>query len=256
MSETRPPVVHPSKIAHLRGVLLHDAILQHQLYGKPYAGDTRSLVCSEISTRLKCSQKVVQQSLEDLEGDTLTESVAHAALWRLAANAKKLRSGEPVPAWTGNIKDPEWVLGQILEVIREEEKSKTGEYYHVLRTRIMSGSPCSKVVPVTWSTKMIRYASVKIFGFSRGKNQDRKFRDPTELTNFRFFLEIDPEQTNPSQMGFRAYRCTPKLLSWNRELMDMRARIGFDCPHDYTHRCYQCHVGYMDCPVATHRQSY
>jgi len=189
----------------------------------------------------------VFDSVRHLAGSLLTEDLMNDTVWRLAGNLDLLKSGIAVPPWTVQT-DLEWMPAHILD--REFAQASTGAPGGMFRVRVLAGTACPAIIKTFWSNRVCALFAREC-GYTN-RYRKRPYSHPKELCNLRTWILVDPEYCRQGKPGFRKIECTQTFKKWNHEIIDMRFRRGFLCPHDYKHHCYQCPIGYLDCPAGTH----
>lgn len=203
---------------------------------------------------------VVLRSLRDLRSGELTGRRLGDAAWRLAGNLPELRRDREVLPWAHQ-KIPEWVPAQVLSC--EPLARGPGGRRHRFRFQILAGSPCPRVASAVWGVRTCQFLARR-FGFTRPRRDGRNpspFRAPEEFVTLRLRLLIErgvDVDGNPwfKRVGFES----PALVAWNREQLRFRARDepGYGCPFDQPRAlpCFLCPVGWKECRVGTHRDTY
>lgn len=189
-------------------------------------------------------------SFMHLAGQLLTRERLKAAAWHLFGNQRRIAKGTPVPPWAGQRK-AEWVPVNIMSM---EVDNGDRRVYYVYRMLVLAGTPTAMYVTARWTSK-VAFLAARRLGFTQSRG-DRPFRDVSELVNLRLRVLLEPEYSTQTTPGFKQLSCSGSLLGYNLEVLDMRRRIlggqAWPCPQGYNHLCYRCHVGYHDCPAATH----
>jgi hypothetical protein len=119
--------------------------------------------------------------------------------------------------------------------------------------RVLAGTSCPWRITKFWTTRFCRHIATKM-GYSRSSG-DYPLSHISELVSLRLWALIDPEFCRPGEPGFTDVGFTAGPNNWNRVIIKQRFRKDWECPYAYDHRCYKCHVGYLDCPAATHKET-
>jgi len=256
--DTDTESIHVERRSISRILQLRDRIADkgfEMFYGyTPVGGAFDDLVDQVHRCLSKVRKPVLRTSLEHLAGQRLDRQTIYDTAWRLAGNMERLRQDEPVLPWSRQ-KCREWVPIQVMSY--EPHATKRGQLGGMFRVRILAGTPCPMILrvfwPITACTMIARHC-----GYT-ARWHAYPFADRSELVNMRLLALIDPELCKPNQPRFFKVASAPALLKWNRNIIQKRFRKGgnkpWPCPLDYTHRCFECHVGYLDCPAATHRET-
>ena len=203
----------------------------------------------------KVKADVIYDSMEHMAGEILTPKVLRETAWRIAGNRRKLEQHEPVHPWTVQ-RELEWAPVQIISSTPElNPRSKFfGANYAM---RVMAGSACPMLVVKWWSSKFVKSLAIK-GGYTRKRNK-YPFQDISELVNMRFLVQLEPKLSR-GKPGFAQITTAPSLVKWNRAIIQKRFRKNgkelWPCPLRYTHPCFKCHVGYLDCEAAVHKDTF
>jgi len=241
------PDVQIDRIYKLRDRLAEYDLLEY--HGLPLEGETLSKLALRLSRRLpgKIARQVLFESIRDMAGQIADLPTLKRLCWRLAANVPRLKCGESIPAWTVQ-RVSEWAPAQVMTCVKGVNAfNRPGGTY---RIRILAGRPASMLIMKFWTSNLAAY-----FGRNMGYSRLRPLRDISELVNLRLMLYLEPE-FSWDEPGFRHIECPDNLLKWNRKIIGFRyrkvGRTDWPCPRNYIHPCHDCHVGYVDCPAATH----
>lgn len=191
------------------------------------------------------------ESLRGLSGQEFTSELMFDTAWRIAGNVEQLRNGVVVPPWNGQ-RELEWAPLQCLSA--RTAKNRWGETGSELTWRVLAGSACPLKLVKWWSAKTMRYLAPRL-GFTK-KYGKRPFQHPTQFAQLRMYALLAPELSSARSPGFLEVKLPGKFAEYNRKLIGGRYRLGFACPHKYTHPCHVCSVGYDQCPVATHPKTH
>jgi hypothetical protein len=200
----------------------------------------------------KVSPQAVRASLYPLAGQVFSEAVLQEYSWRLAANVSRLRDGQAVLSWTSQT-EKEWVPVCFIDAKRSVNHKDQWGYSYGLR--IMGGSPAPMEIRKFYTSRSAAILAGELGFSSRGP---LTYKDDRELVGTYCLVELDPEYSRRGRPSFYHIRVPSVLLKYNRELIRCRLRTPgvFDCPKDYTHYCFECEVGYRECPCGVHRSTY
>lgn len=247
-----------ARIFGYRDKLLNSAKVRRCL-GQTLRGEDFSEFVTQIHRLLPkgIPKDLVFDSLQYLAGTRLSERELEDLSWRLAGNLRRLRNLRPVQPWFTQAQQ-EWVPVQVLsgQPYRTKRYGKPGMIFQL---QILAGSPCPLTIDHFWSRGFCRLIASRI-GFSAPWG-DYPFLSEYQLVSTRLYVLVDPEKSVGGKPGFNQVKETQPggILSWNKELLKLRARRGgFTCPQNYpaAHRCFQCHVGMDQCPAATHEETF
>ncbi len=195
------------------------------------------------------SRDVLFESARQLAGIELTPNRALRFCWQLAGNLPRLRAGRAVVEWHNQEQD-EWVPLQVIAAdIRRNRKDEIG---YELRFRVLAGTPCPLVLIRFWS-KRFCYLLGRRVGFTAPR-QNMPFTDGRQFVNLRLLGRIEAAKSSP-QPTFFEVNCPPSCFDYNRALLRKRMHLE-PCPNGWRHPCHRCAVGYLECPAATHEQTY
>lgn len=197
----------------------------------------------------------VSKSLIDLLGKELSEELLQPVAWRLAGNVRRLRDGIPATVWTRQQVD-EWVPLLVKEV--KLTHSRLGKPEAELITKAVAGSPASMPISLTWSRKFC-HARSRHVGFTPGWGK-LPYRHPYEFVGLRLTGMVSAEESNGHPVVSKVLDDEPSsVVNYNRRIISARLRrpeSGFTCPKEYEHPCHLCPIGYDDCPVGTHPNTF
>lgn len=237
------------RVFQLRDRLLDDELSRFigvQLNAENY----HELVTNVYQVLNGVKKPVVADSLSEYAGRTLDEYELKIAAWRIAGNVSRMKEGKSINSITYKY-EQEWVPVQILSA----HKSYSRKQDTLFRFRILAGVGCPSKMRKQFSRDFCRFLARRI-GFT-SRRGSRVFSHPYELVNLRLWVFLDPTASNlRGQPQFSSITMSSGTLQWNREILRMRFRQDWSCPFDYTHPCFRCHVGYIDCPAGTHRRTY
>lgn len=196
------------------------------------------------------TKNAVFESLRAFAGTQITQKTAGEIAWRLAGNVPRLIDGIPVLPWTRQTED-ELVPVLVERVVSGKRKDKLG-YYFTLRA--CGGTPC----PLSFTHFISRLACkmiIKAVGFSGNSWGKHPYAGMSpHFTGLLFFAHVEAERSRDAPY-FHKVSASSSMLKRNKELLDVRCRVK-PCPFEYRHNCVDCHIGYLDCQYATHRNTY
>ena len=202
-----------------------------------------TLVCRAIP---RVKRRAINDSLRHLAGQTLTRQIVGRESWRLAGNIDRLREGQIIPPWHVQTED-EWVPVQVISHAKARRRDHSGAEY---RLRVLAGTACPEIIANYWPHGFLQVLGRRL-GFSAPWGH-HPMVDSAELVNLRLLVCLEPSRSR-GRPGFEKIACTPGLIDWNRRLIKMRRRIDFECPQGFEHQCYQCPIGYVECPAGVRR---
>lgn len=251
------PVFNISRVFEIRDRLMDLCLCSY--VGTVPTGDEFERMVEDVREVLDRSKDKVDHyslhaSLRHLAGQELTEARLYDVAWRLAANLKTLKEGIPVPPWVRQ-QFEEWVPVQVVAsryAIQKKPYERHGRSGRMMRFKILSGSPAPLEITQWWSNSKIDVVAYAI-GFRRRPPMIKA--DGSELMSMRFAVLIEPG-LSLREPGFYHVSCPPSFMEYNRELIKLRRRIGFECPEGYDHQCYQCPLGVRSCVAACHPEDY
>ena len=219
--------------------------------GEPLSGEEFERLVEAVKTKLpKISRQALFESMAYMAGEVVTFESIRDMAWRLAGNQRQLKAGLPVPAWTRQ-QEMEWMPLQIVESHpRRNHREAIGAEYTF---RVMAGTACPLRVKKFWTRKQCQFFSTTL-GFSKPWGR-HPFKDMSEFIGMRLYGLFDPELCLGSP-HFDKISVPSSCETHNKSLMQMRARVGFDCPEGFKHPCRQCPIGYQECPAGCHPRSY
>jgi hypothetical protein len=235
-----------SRVYAIRDKLMTDTLFPY--VGTELVGEWFDAMVEDISLALDVSKDVVIDSVRYLAGSVLFRPDAFILAWHLAGNIDLLRDGTPSPRWFVQQAE-EWLPCEVLDYMPSQ--TARGKPSNDYTLRVLAGSACPMRVIAAWPTSFVRMLARQI-GFSNHRSK-LPFQHPSELVRMRLRVLADPARSKPGQLGFWEVSGGSGLNKWNRDILKKRARIDFACPEGYTHACYRCPVGYLNCVAATHR---
>jgi hypothetical protein len=215
-------------------------------------------MCAELGAgvRLAPSCLAVVETVRSLTAAPVTARQLWLFAWRVAANLPVLLSGEPIRAWGGQPCD-EWVPVEILAVKYEKTSRRIG---YLLTCRIMAGSPAPLLLHRFWSRGSMP-TRLRMLGFTnRGRQAYRlPYQDPRQMVRLRMACYITSAASG-TRPGAARDGMSSQLLVWNKRVLKQRILRQPDCPHQFSHPCHICPVGYASgiirCPSAVHAMSW
>jgi len=218
--------------------------------GVDHVGDDFSAMVQDLAADLNVEYGVIFDSIHDLAGVQLTDPVVAKLAWRLSANIERLQDGIAVPDWSAQ-RWKEWMLVQVLSY--EEHRTARGKLGGLFRMRVLAGTAAPRIMTTFWSVAFCGMLARRC-GYTAPWHC-YPFRHPSELVNMRLMALVEPEHSGKGEPGFRDVFVTGSNKKWNKRIIQLRFRVTADCPRGYTTMCYNCHVGYRECPAATHRET-
>ena len=243
----------PRPVCSLKQIIQHrDRIVDKALVG--FCGFTPTGPCfddmvAQIHLQMPNTKySVVYESLMHLAGKLITPDIIRDTAWRLAGNKDLLQDGIAVPPWTVQ-RMKEWCPVQVLQ--GTSMTSKDGRPGYLFKMRFVHGTPTPMIIS-KWLSRSLCAMLARRIGFTKLRGK-RPFRHAMELVRLRMLVLLDPDLTK-TQPGFFKIDCSPGLMKWNREIIDLRNRRRKEkpwrCPQGFTHMCYNCPFGYDQCPAA------
>jgi len=241
------PRYNLGRIIQLRDKLCTDSMTEW--FGFTAIGEHFDQFVDQLTEAIpRAKRQAVYDSCTCLAGEYLTEARLRTLFWRLAGNTDSLRRGVAVPPWHVQ-SEREWMPVQVTGW--EFSQNKWGKPGGLFAMRILAGSACPMRIITFW-TRGFSNLIARGAGYTSYRH-DYPFGHPSELVGLRLWALIDPAYCQQGRPGFREVSCTQTLRNWNRGIIRKRFRHGWECPRGYERHCYKCHVGYDQCPAATHR---
>jgi hypothetical protein len=210
------------------------------------------LIHSAMSKSLQktITRDALWESILPHAGQVLTLEKLKEIAWRIAGNLPRLKEGKYATPWTSQ-SEQEWMPMQIVaSSLGRDYFDKLGATFQF---RVLAGTACPLLIEKFWTRPFCGYLASDM-GFSKpwGKYP---FRDTCQFVGTRLYGQFTPETCEGAPM-FEVISIPSAFKKANQELLKQRARIGFECPHGFTHACRNCHVGYDQCPAAVHPYTY
>jgi hypothetical protein len=162
--------------------------------------------------------EALTETCMDLLGQELTEQRFDAFARRVAANATRLRKGEPIRPWT----------------------------------RQDAGSPVGHRVTRFWTSPQYNYVA-RDLGFD---SKSHPLQHPYQLVRLRFSALFEPRLSEESP-GFQRIQATASQQDYNETILEGRFFREPGCrPRGFVHACHACWLGYGKCPYAVHPLTY
>lgn len=190
-------------------------------------------------------------TLEPYVGRELTDVRWKRLLWRIAGNLTRLKQGRVLLPYRQQ-KVAEWVPMQVLA--HKRVPARYGKPAAKFQFCCLAGTPAGVKLYQTWSFAFCRMLAQRL-GFSKWADGKYPYRHYAELNTLRLYGLFTPDLC-VKDPNFREIRVPAGLLSWNKKIIAMRARVDFACPEDFDHPCHSCHIGADKCPAATHPHTY
>jgi len=199
---------------------------------------------------------VLRDTLKHLIGCKLTITVLQREAGRLAGNYRTLMETKvAVPPWQ-NQRFNEWAPVQILE--SRDHRVKSGNQGLLFSWHVLAGSATGLVFEKFWSNRLCGAVS-KSFGFSSSYGS-LPMKRSTELVRLRAYVLLCQPPAYAKDRGqelwFERVQVPGSMQTYNRKILKLRARDGYVCPRRFQHACFQCHIGYKECPAAVHPETY
>lgn len=165
---------------------------------------------------------------------------------RIAGNANTIRMGAAALSWNGQA-HVEWVLVDVLE--STWHRTKFGKVGAILTLCALSGTPSGMRWEQFFSEAVLDRMARKL-GLKPARSMRRVHS--REFVRSKFAGKLEPGET----LRITEYRDRPSLVAYNRQLVAARHIDGRECPKNYRWPCTSCAVGYMECPLGTHRSNW
>ncbi len=224
--------------------------------GVELKGDALTRVVGDVSHALKVAPSAISGSLIAELGRRLDDETRRDIAWRLAGNLAALKAGRAVGRWTVQRED-EWVAAQIARATPESRGDRSQERGWLFRFRILTGASATLTVKAWWSDRRCRFAA-PLFGFSKPFSRSKiklPYRDPRDMTGMRCALFIQSALSIDAPR-FRRVEVVASMRTRNADLLKSRRRVATPCPRGCAHDCRVCSVGYKECPMAVHRETF
>ena len=210
----------------------------------------------------------VTNSIKNLAGKVLTDSLLLELCWRIAANVDTMWVGNPVIDWTFQRKF-EWipVFVEEVHVVKQDGKLKNRFIFQSL-----AGSIVPRKLFQSWSFEKTTHLATNRdnknlgFGFNRsklnrlGENTARNlFWDYRQYAGLRCFLLLDPTRSKArNEPTATEVGHSNSTMTYNKILITRRDRNVTPCFHKLSDsiECHQCPYGTDRCEMATHPSTY
>jgi hypothetical protein len=193
--------------------------------------------------------EALTETCMDLLGQELTEQRFDAFARRVAANATRLRKGEPIRPWTRQDAD-EWAPVEVRRAwFGRNRRDEPGCYFLV---EVLAGSPVGHRVTRFWTSPQYNYVA-RDLGFD---SKSHPLQHPYQLVRLRFSALFEPRLSEESP-GFQRIQATASQQDYNETILEGRFFREPGCrPKGFVHACHACWLGYGKCPYAVHPLTY
>jgi hypothetical protein len=205
------------------------------------------------------SPDTITETLRQFGGRVMDHKLARQLSFVFSAREDELHGGPIVVLENPQVS--EWVAVEVQAVEEVGFQTKTGtkpgvEFTMLIMTGHSAGQIVCRKFPLSWLgylayqvafSRRIRYdynpkhfLGLRFWGFVEQKgDQEWRFLD----------VAIGPRPKNPESK----VKPGGELLKHNRAIVKLRTRFEFhkaECPHDYTHECFDCPVEKRDCQAS------
>jgi len=198
--------------------------------------------------------ETLRESLWHWCNEELTAELVKSTAWRLAGNLRRLRSGVSVSPWCRQPYD-EWVPVQVLKM--QPRKSRGGKRGQYVTYQVLAGLAAGMKLSAVWSHSFLSVVAQRV-GFSKPWGV-YPFQHPWQLVSLRMRVLI-ARARSLQEPEFQQVEdeIAQSLLEYNRALLRARSPAHRQCPRNYTHPCYGCHIGYNNqlCPLSSHPENW
>jgi hypothetical protein len=233
---------------------LHEALLPYA--GQILTGELWEQLLRELRQVIPSAQEhALRNSVRPFLGLFLQARDMLDLAQLLAGNEHTLIAGGTVMRWLAQ-REPEWVPVHVVafEATETRERKPAARY----QLKVLAGSACPLILEKVWPSRFVPLLARRL-GYT-GRRGGLLFGDVSELVNLCLVVQLEPRLTRNNRPGFEVLGCTAAILARNRKIIQKRfrrdGRKAWPCPRDYRHHCYQCPVGFVDCPAATHALTY
>lgn len=201
----------------------------------------------------------IEESIRYLCGVQLTDEMVRDMCWRLAGNVKRLEERWTVTPWSTQ-RINEWVPLSIIGCTRYRQYDRPGAMFYF---RIVAGTSCPLTTHRWWSLPQCKYFA-PLIGFDKPRRHsdqqpDHVMTAPEQFVGLRLYGLIEPRFSEHGPR-FETVVFPSAIREWNRTLLRRRLRLteNYVCPkgHPASFVCHRCPVGYLQCPMATHRENW
>lgn len=179
-------------------------------------------------------------------GRKVDEALVRQLSERIAGNAHTLRMGAAALSWNGQA-HIEWVLVDVLE--STWHRTKFGKVGAILTLCALSGTPSGMRWEQFFSEAVLDRMAKKL-GLKPARSMRRVH--VREFVRAKFAGKLEPGDA----LKITEYRERPSLVEYNRQLVAARHIDSRECPRNYRWPCTSCPVGYLECPLGTHRTNW
>lgn len=209
---------------------------------EPKSGGNRELGLPAMSIYGAVSQTVSAIAA----GRRVDELLLRQLSERIAGNAVSLRMGAAALSWNGQA-HVEWILVDVLESVWH--RTKFGKVGAILTLCALSGTPSGMRWEQFFSEAVLDRMARKL-GLKAVRSLRRVHN--REFVRAKFAGKLEPGEA----LKIVEYRERPALVAYNRQLVEARRVEARECPKDYRWPCTSCMVGYLECPLGTHRANW
>jgi hypothetical protein len=205
------------------------------------------------------SDQVIVDSISHLKGGLVTDNEVGETAWRIAGNIPLLKQGVPVCS-TISMTHSGWGVVQVKSCrpfLLNPSSRHTRNRGCIYTLFVLTGPAAGKTIEKFLGLKYLKGIS-KALGFS-APYKKTPFKDERELFWMRFAGWFSPELARDNKPSFSEVVVSSAMKNWNKNLIKLRKRIGFNCPISQPEAklpCYNCWMGKDRCSAATHGETY
>lgn len=179
------------------------------------------------------------------------EEALREICWAIAGNSDLIKKKRVVTCGMWPTKAPTFVPVQIVSARPTFFKNKSRV---TMVGRVLAGPGCPDTFQFSWPVTQARYYArhPKGLGFTPNRHL-RPYFNYGQLVGCRLFVELLKQD---GKVRTTKFKVTESLRKHNIDLTEARFRRGFSCPRNFTHHCHDCPVGYLQCPMGTHKKDY
>jgi len=182
-----------------------------------------------------------------VSGRPLSEALSRELTFRLAGNVEALCAGVYAPQWQYQT-CPEWVAAVVAEA--NECRTVSGKYGANLSFLVINGGPAG----ATFQQFLSEHA-LHILGFSCGVRA--RYADSKLYAKDFVQMKVFGRLAVGESLKFTSFAVKGALVKGNKRLNAARDPETRVCPQGHrTVYCRNCPVGYVDCGLAVHRETY